>query len=120
SPAAITDGARGARRTDSAFPRFRKATKASDIVVIDQAGQEGFAHFSPADLRSLPGVAQVGSLADFSVVRPPTASLGAPADGTVGGAFFKQKMLAGRRPRADRQDEVTVSFVMARNQHLRV
>src|SRR5947207_13820710 len=80
---AITAVAAGARRTDSAFPRFLKATKPPDIVVIEQAGQEGFAHLSPADLRLLPGVPPLSSLAGFSLLQPPITFCAAHAVVTV-------------------------------------
>jgi putative ABC transport system permease protein len=118
---AITAVVAGARRTDSAFPRFLKATKAPDILVFSLPGeQQGFAQFSAAELRGIPQVSQVGTAAAFSVVNPAAINLVAPTDDAIGGRFFKRKLLHGRLPRPDRPDEVNVGFLVPQKEHVGV
>ena len=116
----VTAVASGAQRTDTVYPRFLTATKAPDMLVLDQVRGTSFARFSPRALASLPEVAQSGQVDSFSVLQPADISIIAPTDRTVGYRFFKRKLLAGRLPDPDRADEVDVSFVVASAHHVGV
>ncbi len=94
----VTAVASGARRTDTAYPRLLAATKAPDMLVVDQVERHVLRRFSPRELASLPEVAQSGQVDSFSVVQPADTSILAPTDRTVGYRFFTKKLLAGRLP----------------------
>jgi ABC-type lipoprotein release transport system permease subunit len=117
----VIAAAAGARRTDSAYPRFLKAEKAPDVLVFTPPDQvSGFARISGADLTKIPEVTAAGEAGGFEVLNPSDVELIAPADDTIGGVFFKKKMLSGRLARPDRADEVTISFALAEAHHLHV
>lgn len=102
----------GARRTDTAYPRFLKAVRAPDVVVYLGGGRS---QIEP--VTHLPEVAQAATAtglfpADLDIV---TVALDDPR---LGQSVSRFKFLAGRAPRA--ADEVLVSFEAARQRHLKV
>jgi ABC-type lipoprotein release transport system permease subunit len=118
---AVIAAAAGARRTDTAYPRLLRSAKAPDVMVFSEVGGDStFAKIPPAELARLPEVAEVGTGASLAVVRPAAVTVIVPADATIGSTMFRRKMLAGRQPRADRADEMSISFVLAQARHLGV
>jgi hypothetical protein len=121
---AVPTAAAGARRTDSAYPRFLVAYKASDVLV-NPAGS-GIGGYYDA-LASLPGVAAIaplvvlqggpagpgGKLDDQAVIE-------APLDGRFGHTLEVPKLLAGRQPMPARHGEVMIDQIAAQDLHLRV
>ena len=110
--------AAGARRTDSAYPRFLRAQQAFDLLVINNPGQiggqgGGTAILELEDVRRLPEVADAAPVGTFFITLG--AGIGAlvPPDDHIGTELNEFEMLEGRRVRPDRPDEVVVSFTLA-------
>ena len=108
--------AAGARRTDSALDRFNSDSLAADMLWLDDGGQPS--RIDLDDLAKRPFVA-AAARARFTYVIT-NEGLVAPADDRLGRSVARRKLLAGRLPRPDRPDEVTVAFDAAKRQHLRV
>jgi hypothetical protein len=121
---AVLTAAAGALRTDSAYPRFLQASKASDVLV-SPAGS-GLGGYYNA-LAGLPGVAAIAPMVGLEALplgpggRPSGHNvITAPLDGRFGHLLEIPKMLAGRQPRPDRAGEVMVDQIAAADLHLRV
>jgi hypothetical protein len=120
----VLAAAAGARRTDTAYPRFLQASRASDVLVSPEG--TGFGGYYDA-LGRLPEVRVVAPLAGL-VVAPLgpggtadlTATVAAPADGRFGHLTEIPKLLAGRLPRPDRPGEIAVDQIGAQRLHLHV
>ena len=110
--AAVLTAVAGALRTDSAYPRFLKTSKAADVLVApDNAGLEGY----DWALARLPGVEAVAPVAGLDLAPLGHGSLAmratnvmAPADGRLGRIVEVPKVLAGRMPAAGRAGEIVV------------
>jgi hypothetical protein len=121
---AVLTAVAGARRTDSAYPRFLVASRAADVLVSPfNTGLDGYYRA----LAQLPEVAVVAPLVGLNVIplRPdgrPAASgpVAVPADGRFGHQMEIPKLLAGRLPRPDRPGEVAVSQIGASSLHVHV
>ncbi len=121
---AVLTAAAGARRTDSAYPRFLVAYKASDVLVTP-AGS-GIGGYYDA-LASLPGVAAIAPLvglqggpAEPGGKLDDQAVIEAPLDGRFGHTLEVPKLLAGRQPMPGRPGEVMIDQIAAQDLHLRV
>ncbi len=120
---AVLAAAAGARRTDRAYPQFLTAYRASDVLV-GPAGS-GIGGYDDA-LATLPGVAAIAPIVGIQALplRPGgglgSATVAAPLDSRYGRTLEIPKMIAGRRPRPDRPDEVAVDQIAAQVLHLRV
>jgi hypothetical protein len=109
----------GALRTDSAYPRFLRASEAADVLVSPAGhGVGGF----DAALARLPQAAVTAAVVGLQVepVRADgtvdnSATTLAPLDGRMAHELEIPKLLAGRLPRADRPGEVAVNQIAARN-----
>jgi ABC-type lipoprotein release transport system permease subunit len=107
---AVLTAAAGAVRTDSAYPRFLKASKASDLLVApDRPGLHGF--FDA--LAHLPGARAVAPIVVLGLEPLGHGALGAkspitiaPIDGRFGRLVDVPKVLAGRLPAAGHADEI--------------
>jgi ABC-type lipoprotein release transport system permease subunit len=121
---AVIAAAAGARRTETSYTRFLQVERAPDVLVFSTPSTNEtvgtFASLTESQLVGLPGVATVGAGATVGVAHPAAVNIIAPADTRVGTTLLRRKMLAGRLPRPDRLDEVTVSFVLASAQHVHV
>lgn len=106
--------AAGARRTETALPRFLVATRGPDVFDFstDEPGSV-YAKVSFADIAALPQVVDSGRLEFPQVARPIAVELIVPVDDAVGGSFFRKKVLAGRLPDPRSETEVSVSFMLA-------
>lgn len=121
---AVLAAAAGARRTNSAYPRFLQASHASDLLV-SPAGTGLGGYY--AALARQPGVALVAPGVGLNM-QPSghsgrldlAAAVEAPADGVLGHDLDIPRVLAGRLPRLDRPGEIAVDQIAAASLHLRV
>src|SRR5206468_5109363 len=120
----VLAAAAGARRTDTAYPRFLHASRASDVLVSPQG--TGFGGYYAA-LGRLPEVRVIAPVAGLFVAPlgpGGTADLSsivaAPADGRFGHLTETPKLLAGRLPRPDQPGEIAVDQIGAQQLHLHV
>jgi FtsX-like permease family len=119
----VFTAAAGARRTDSAYPRFLAASKASDVL-IGPAGA-GFGGRYDEALGGLPGVAAIAPVVGLQMgpVGPGgkgdfAGAVEAPLDGRFGHTLEIPRMLAGRQPNPDRPDEVMLDQIGAQDLHV--
>ena len=101
----------GALRTDSAYPRFLKASKASDVLVAPS----GFAPGYLSALARLPGVDAVAPVVGLDLtplghgdLAARASNTAAPVDGRLGHLLEVPKMLTGRLPAAGRPGEIAI------------
>src|SRR5438309_731626 len=113
---AVIAAAAGARRTDSAYSRFLRSSRAPDALVFDPS-DTSFATIPADKLAALPQVAATAPIVGYTLTEPDLNLVAAP-DGRYGTAVGRHKLLSGRRP--VRADEVMVSFVAADERHLHV
>jgi len=121
----VIASAAGARRTDTAFPRFLDASHAADVLISPQAtGQKGFF----ADIEGLPEVERAGVgagvfafhlLADGSI-EPPTSVPFASVDGHGGYSLSRPNVIEGRLPNPESSTEALANRFIARQMHLHV
>lgn len=118
----VLAAAAGARRTDTAYPRFLEHSDAADVAIVGAEREASDA------LERLPQVAAGETSARF-FLNPVDASgrmdLGAgqpvaAVSDLQGWGVERPKLLAGRLPRADREDEALSSRVFAQRNHLDV
>jgi hypothetical protein len=109
---AVLAAAAGARRTQSAYPRFLTASKASDLLVAPYGS--GLGGYFDA-LTQLPGASAVAPVVGLSMEPLGYGDLGAsgpnimaPVDGRFGRLLDVPKVLAGRLPAAGRAGEIAV------------
>jgi hypothetical protein len=118
----VLASAAGARRTDTAYPRLRRAGRASDLIVSPLGtGLPGYYRA----LSRLPGVEDLGVVVGISALpllagRPDPALTMALGDTRFGYQLERPKLVAGRLPHPDRIDEVVVSPDEARRLGLRL
>ena len=104
---AVLTAVAGALRTDTAYQRLLKASKASDVLVApDLWGPRGYFEA----LARLPGVAAVAPVAGLNLdplgpggLAAKATATAAPVDGRFGRLVEVPKVLAGRLPAADRR-----------------
>src|SRR2546430_99597 len=113
--------AAGARRTDTAYPRFLTATNSEDFLV--SAFKVGIGLY--ADVSRLPQVAESGVVDGLPLFYSPrpghvdqTVQVVASANGTAGYTVERLHMLEGRPPRPDRPLEAAASLTFARKYDL--
>ena len=121
---AVLAAAAGARRTDSAYPRFLFVSKASDVLVSpSNTGLDGYYRA----LGRLPGVAALAPVMGFNAL--PLGPGGKPVfaapvdvslDGRFGHLIEIPKMLSGRLPLPDHPGEVAIDQIAAQDLHLKV
>src|ERR1035438_2334654 len=92
--------AAGARRTDTAYPRFLQAYKGSDVLVGPAGSGDGYDNA----LAGLPDVAAIAPIVGLQALpvgpggKLVDATVTAPLDGRFGRTLEVPKMLAGRQP----------------------
>ena len=108
---AVLTAVAGALRTDSAYPRFLKASKASDVLVAPI----GFAPGYLSALARLPGVDAVAPVVGLDLtplghgdLAARATNTGAPVDGRLGHLLEVPKVLTGRLPAAGRPGEIAI------------
>src|SRR5437588_11748495 len=114
--------AAGARRTDTAYARYLRSTKAADVLV--SAANTGLTGYYDA-VGHLPGVAASGAVVGLQAGplgkdgQPELGSqMVASVDGRYGNDVDHAKLLSGRGYRLDRADEVVADVAAARRYHL--
>ncbi len=113
---AVLAAVAGARRTDSAFPRFLAASASADVLMGPAIS--GLGGFDLA-VGKLPGVTQIAPVVGLNAEPvvggklQPASEIAAPLDGRLGHQLERPKMLAGRQPRPDRADEVMIDQTAA-------
>jgi ABC-type lipoprotein release transport system permease subunit len=109
----------GARRTDSAYPRFLRAQRAFDVFVGGgtREGLERAAQL-PEVATSMIVASARGVVVGSHDTEPVDASTG--TDDRLGRTFNRFKMLHGRLADPRRDDELVASFVAAKRYGLRV
>jgi len=108
--------AAGARRTDSAHPRFLDRHLAADVL-LDNYPDPGVATVDPAAVQALPQVASSVRAAYLFIGE--TGAL-APVDDGLGHEINRPKVLSGRLAAPGRVDEIVVGFERARTLRWRV
>src|SRR6185369_2127686 len=109
---AVLTAVAGALRTDTAYPRFLKASRASDVLVAPNGSGLGGYMSAVARLPDVKGVAPVAGL-DLTVlghgsVAARASNIMAPVDGRFGHLVEVPKVLAGRLPAAGRAGEIAI------------
>ena len=119
---AVLTTAAGARRTDTAYARYLRSTKAADVLV--SAANTGLTGYYDA-VAHLPGVAASGAVVGLQAGplgkdgQPELGSqMVASVDGRYGNDVDHAKLLSGRGYRLDRADEVVADVAAARRYHL--
>ena len=120
----------GARRTESAYPRFATQQRAADVLL---AGGSAFGIGSGVDLDDAAALPQVDQVARavVNLVFTGESETGRPldatdlfpvvsTDGRLGRDIERWTMVAGRPADPTRIDEATASFVLAERLNLRV
>ncbi len=109
----------GARRTATAFDRFRTATNASDILVNPDQGSNS--KLRSADIAKLPGVLDAGRVNGLALLDPTTTNIadafGATVFASDGRALYqlaRVKFLDGRLPDPRRPEEIVVNRAFTR------
>jgi hypothetical protein len=117
----------GARRTQSAYPRFLRSVNPSTMAVDIGAVRASDSAVLMDRIARLPQVTQSGAYTAFYVAPfvdgRPDLSQGFEALGSVGGRYFDQDVFTptqGRRPDPSRADEVAVNEESARRYGYRV
>ena len=119
---AVLTAAAGARRTDTAYPRFLQVYKGSDVLVGPAGNGGGY----DDALAGLPDVAAIAPIVGLQALPVGSggnlvaATVSAPLDGRFGHTLEVPKMLAGRQPLPNRPGEVMVDQIAAQDLHLRV
>jgi hypothetical protein len=119
---AVLTAAAGARRTDTAYPRFLQVYKGSDVLV-GPAGNGGGYDDALAGLPDVAAIAPVVGLQALPVGpggNLVAATVSAPLDARFGHTLEIPKMLTGRQPLPNRPGEVMVDQIAAQDLHLRV
>ena len=113
----------GARRTESAYPRFLNWSNPSDMLIAPQgSGLGGY----DAAVGRLPGVLSAAPVVGIQALPmlpngrlDGDATVGAPVDGEYLYHLDRPKILEGRLPMMGRSDEVAVDVVAAQHLHIR-
>jgi hypothetical protein len=118
---AVLAAAAGARRTDSAYPRFLSASKASDVLVSPNGTGVGGYYRA---LARLPGAAAVAPVLGLNIQPAGPLTGGGVAVVAADGQFLRQvdipRVVAGRLPRPGRAGEIAIDQNGAALLHLRV
>ena len=117
---AVLGAAAGARRTQTAYPRFLQASNAHDVLLSGEA-ETGLAsgfYEAAAALPEVEASALIAGLGLHYVGRdfPPDVAMGpalADLDGGYGRVVDRPNLVAGRLPRPGATDEITINKAFA-------
>ena len=115
---AVMTMAAGARRTDTAYRRFALAHLAADMQVFPAFGAN-FAQLDFSKVSHLPQVVASATVHFFGTDDQSLLAM-ASADPSYGTTINRFKILAGRLPRPDVENEAMISFTLAKNRHVHV
>jgi hypothetical protein len=110
--------AAGARRSDTALPRFNAYSRSSDVEIsIGTPTASQLATF-----RRTPGIEAIALAHGFSLVADNNEgiALGVPVDNALGNLVDRARVIQGRNANPDAPDEATVGESLAAEMHLRV
>ena len=110
--------AAGARRTESAYDRFRRSQRAFDVLVVNNRGgvfpgESGTAIIDLNALAALPQVADSARVHTFFVSVGAGVGAYVAPDDVIGTRLNRFEMLEGRRIDPSRPDEAVVGFTFA-------
>lgn len=123
----VIAAAAGARRTETAYPRFLAATRAADVIMTNGTAYANLnSQFDFETVRRLPQVAEAVKFGYYVVsggarggeINPVNSSFFASPDGRFGGDLNRFVPLEGRHAQAE--DEVVVSFLVAERSGIRL
>jgi hypothetical protein len=121
----------GAERTDSAYPRYLRATHSADFLIATEASGTTQTNEFYRSVEALPQVERGGILFGPSLISVSASGAAdlsnedfvqtmASEDGKAGYTIGASRMLAGRMPRPDRPFEALVNRALATERHLNV
>ena len=113
----------GARRTDSAYDRFVRATDGYDVLVslnVSGFGAPETRTFEAGELTALPQVAEAAETGSFFVLLGAGVGVLVPPDERIGTTINRFKMLEGRRADPKDPTEVVISFTLAEQHGLQL
>ncbi len=116
--AVVLATAAGARRSDSALPRFNAYSRSSDVEI-----SVGFPTRKQLEsFRRTPGVARFAVVRAFGLMIDdnPDLAIAAPADSVMGNLVDRSRLMHGRRSDPSAPDEITIGEGLAAKTHLRV
>jgi putative ABC transport system permease protein len=114
--------AAGARRSESALPRFSAASRSGDVSLLLALGYTP----TPAQLSELRHVRNVASLAVLRfyaltpIHAPASLAPAAAVDDAMGSVVDRSRLIAGRRANPSAPNEVTIGEVLAAQLHTAV
>src|SRR5438105_5364219 len=113
---AVIAVAAGARRTDSAYPRFLQWSRAWDVAVPHfpkslGKGSDVFASVRLDQVEALPQVAESTRIEIYDTSGPISANV--PLDAEALASFNRAKVIEGRLPRPNAAGEVALNWVRA-------
>lgn len=122
--AVVLTAAAGARRTGTAFERFRAESHSEDLYISAGGPNDPGAARFDTELERLPQVERAGRVAAM-IIGPPDLDVQSPyhfagTDGRYGNSIDRPNVVSGRRPNPERADEVLVNRAMAKALHLEV
>ena len=104
----------GARRTDSAYPRFARAHLAADVIVFPPTNVNRDFDYRP--LMRLPEVVAAATLNGFNA----DTGIAAILAGGYGTAVNVPRLLSGRLPRPGETDTAAVAYTFSQSAHVHV
>lgn len=116
--AVVLATAAGARRSDSALPRFNAYSRSSDVEIsVGNPTRKQLESF-----RRTPGVARFAVVRAFALMieGSPDLAIAAPADSVMGNLVDRSRLIHGRRSDPAAADEITIGEGLAAETHLRV
>ena len=117
-------GCGGARRTGTAFARFRAESHAEDLYISAGSPKDPEVAKFDDELERLPQVERAGRVAAM-MLGPLDLDIQSPyhfagTDNRYGNTIDRPNVVSGRRPNPERADEVLVNRAMANGLHLKV
>jgi ABC-type lipoprotein release transport system permease subunit len=124
--AVVITAAAGARRTGTAFERFRAESHSEDLYISAGSAKDPDVAKFDDELEALPQVERAGRVAAMNVYSPdPDLNVQTPyqfagIDRRYGNAIDRPNVVSGRRPNPKRPDEALINRALARASHLGV
>ena len=107
--------AAGARRTDTAYPRFARAYKAADMIVYPSFGEQ----FASLDFKKVAALPQIAATAVQHMTFAGTYAISAD-EPPYGSDLVRYKVLEGRLPHPNSIDEALIPLWLAQSHHVHV
>ncbi len=116
--AVVITATAGARRTGTAFARFREASHAEDLYISAGSPKDPDVAKFDDELEALPMVERAGRIAAM-ILGPADLDIQSPyhfagTDGRYGNTIDRPNVVRGRRPNPERANEVLVNRAMAK------